>query len=100
MYYEEIFIERTLGGTIGWCKRLTYHWQRHIRTVNDIVFMWSEAVGSYKWSLRLLYYKVMLPWLQKSQVLQLRRLFHTVGVMSRSRGEHHKYSKRWRNANS
>jgi len=100
MYYEEFFIEQTLGGIVGWCKRITYRWQRHLRTVNEIVFVWCEAIEKYEWSLRLLYYKTLVRQQLRAQIAQPRLLFYTVGTMSRSRGEHHKYSKRWRNANS
>ena len=100
MYHEDFFIEQTLGGVHGWCRRICYRWRRRLQSYAEVVFVWCEAERKYEWSLRLLYYKVTKQQIRKSQVLQLRRLFYTTGTMSRSRGEHHKYSKRWRNSNS
>ncbi len=100
MYYEDFFVELTYGGVLQWCRTLDVSWDRRMRYYNDIVLTWLEPVCKTAWVLRLIYYRVRTSQRLKAQIVQPRRLFHTVGVMSRSRGEHHKYSKRWRNANS
>lgn len=99
MYYEDFFVKLTYGGVLQWCRSISVKWQRHLESCSDRVLVWLVPVCKVEWTLRLIYYKAKLLQQLKSQVLQLKRLFYTTGITSRSRGEHHKYSKRWRNSN-
>jgi len=100
MYYEDFFIEIMCGGVVQWCRTIDVEWHQHFLSHSNIILAWLEPVCKVAWVLRLIYYKTLVSQQLRVQVKRLQLPFYTVGVMSRSRGEHHKFSKRWRNRNS
>ncbi|KKN52380.1 hypothetical protein LCGC14_0612970 [marine sediment metagenome] len=90
MYYEDFLFDIKRGGKVGWCRTVKVNWIRRLRAygIGSLVLAWLEPNCEFVWTLCLLYYKVKAPQCLASQVWKLKRLFYTVGMMSRERGLH------------
>lgn len=97
MYYEDFFIKIARGGIVRMCRTVNIIWDRQLRCCEQITSVWLTPVYKRAWSLQLLYYIPRDFQNSKGQVQHLQRLFYTAGVMSRTRGLHFNYCKRWRN---